>query len=71
MNSLLDAVKVCTEGETPPSRLYGVILWKNPVKSHTVFTHQRQQREPCTRVMFGSSKANPSEAETFNILVYL
>lgn len=71
MNSLLDAAEMCTVGETPPLRLYGVILWKNPVKSHTVFTHQRQQREPCTRTMFSSSKVNPSEAVMFNILVYL
>ena len=69
MASLRDTVKTSTVGELLLFRDYGVILWKNPVKSHKVFTHKCQQRETQTHAMPSWSKVNSSQAEIFDILL--
>ncbi len=49
MTSDSDVVEMRPAGEILVLRDYGVILWKNPVKSHKVFIHKRQQGETLTQ----------------------
>lgn len=66
---LFDSVKTCTVGEILLLRESGVILWKNPVKPHKVFTQKCQQRETQTHILLSWDKVNSSQAVIFNILV--